>query len=143
MVVKLFGVGSVLEQQLTYVVIGARYRGDWIFVRHRDRVTWEMPAGHIENGETADQAAVRELFEEAGVVRSSLDHICDYAVTIDQETGYGRLYGATVHEFESILKFEIEELSFADNLPGALTYPEVQTVLFQRVKSHFQSAGQS
>jgi len=59
--------GTIAESQLTYVVMGARYRDEWIFVRHKERVSWEMPAGHIEPGETADQAAERELLEEAGM----------------------------------------------------------------------------
>jgi len=130
--------GSIDESKLTYVVIGALYKGDWIFVRHQERKTWEMPAGHIENKESADQAAVRELFEEAGVIRSSLDHIHDYSVTVKGHTGYGRLYAATVLELESKLEHEIAEVQFTNELPPQLTYPEVQTILFNRVNTHFQ-----
>jgi len=130
--------GTIDGSELTYVVIGARFKGQWIFVRHQERTTWEMPAGHIENDESADQAAVRELFEEAGVIRSSLDHIYDYSVTVEGHTGYGRLYAATVLELESKLEHEIVELQFSDELPPELTYPEVQTILFSQVKQHFQ-----
>ncbi|MCK5136323.1 MAG: NUDIX domain-containing protein [Bacteroidales bacterium] len=135
---RIFLPGTIVGSKLTYVVIGAQYRGDWIFVRHQDRVTWEMPAGHIENDESAGQAAVRELFEEAGVVNSSLVHICDYMVSIHQKIEYGRLYGAIVNELDPILEHEIVELYFSDELPSELTYPEVQTLLFARVKQHFQ-----
>jgi 8-oxo-dGTP diphosphatase len=135
--------GTIRESDLTYVVIGAHYRGDWIFVRHRDRETWEMPAGHIEQGESADQAAVRELYEEAGAVRSSLDHICDYSVTFNGKTEFGRLYGAMVEELEPGLEFEIEERLFTDSLPQNLTYPDVQTVLFNSVILHYLGADQS
>ena len=124
--------GRFEEHVLTYVVIGARYRDHWIFVRHRERDTWEMPAGHIEPGERADRAAVRELFEEAGVVSSHLEHICDYAVTAGGVTDYGRLYTAKVLELEKTLEYEIAEITFVDELPSALTYPEVQGVLFER-----------
>ncbi len=130
--------GTIGASELTYVVIGARFKGHWIFVRHRDRTTWEMPAGHIENDESADQAAVRELFEETGAVRSSLDHIHDYSVTVEGHTGYGRLYAATVLKLESKLEHEIVELQFSEKLPSELTYPEVQTILFNKVKQHFQ-----
>jgi len=129
--------GAVEESDLTYVVMCARYKGDWIFVRHVERETWEMPAGHIEKGESADQAAVRELFEEAGVVRSNLAHICDYSVTVQNKTDYGRLYGAFVEEMDPRLEHEIAELLFSDQLPRNLTYPEVQTILFERAKRHF------
>jgi 8-oxo-dGTP pyrophosphatase MutT (NUDIX family) len=32
-----------------------------------DRSVWVLPKGHIEHGESPDQTAVREIFEEAGV----------------------------------------------------------------------------
>ena len=47
--------GSIDESRLTYVVIAAREKEMWVFVRHRDRSTWEMPAGHIEKNESADR----------------------------------------------------------------------------------------
>ena len=132
-VTKLLSPGTIDEHLLTYVVMGARYRDQWIFVRHRDRQTWEMPAGHIEPGETPNRAAVRELSEEAGVVNSSLTHLCDYSVTAGGNTGYGRLYLAEVDELDPQLEHEIEELKFTSELPLELTYPEVQTTLFARL----------
>lgn len=127
--------GLVPEKDLTYVVMGASYRDQWIFVRHRDRVTWEMPAGHIEPGETPDQGAVRELYEEAGVIRSSLTHLCDYSVTVGAKTEFGRLYRATVEEMDVALEYETAEVMLTHELPSSLTYPEVQKVLFDRASS--------
>jgi len=129
--------GRFGEPELTYVVIAARHRNRWIFVRHSERDTWEMPAGHIESGERALQAAVRELFEETGAVRSHLEHICDYEVIASGLTEYGRLYIAVVHELEALPEYEIAEITFADKLPSPLTYPEVQGVLFERARGHF------
>lgn len=125
--------GLIPEADLTYVVMGARYRERWIFVRHRERSTWEMPAGHIEPGETPHRAAVRELYEEAGVTRSSLIHLCDYSVTVGAVTEFGRLYRATVEKMEAVLEHETAEVMLAAKLPSSLTYPEVQTLLFSRV----------
>jgi 8-oxo-dGTP diphosphatase len=123
--------GSVPDSKLTYVVMAATYYGEWIFVRHRDRTTWEMPAGHIEPGETPVQAAVRELFEEAGVFRSSLTHLCDYAVTAGERTEYGRLFKADVEEMTEVLEFETDEILLTGELPAELTYPDVQPALFR------------
>lgn len=135
---RIFPPGTFDGSELTYVVIGAQYQGEWIFVRHQERTTWEMPAGHIDNHESPDQAAVRELTEETGAMNSSLAHICDYSVTVEGHTGYGRLYGAKVNELDPILEHEIEELKFSNELTTELTYPEVQTILFNQAKQYFQ-----
>jgi 8-oxo-dGTP diphosphatase len=128
--------GSVDESELTYVIMGARYLGQWIFVRHRDRLSWEMPAGHIEPGEGPDRAAVRELYEETGVVKSSLTVISDYSVSQEGKTAFGRLYCAEVHELEALPEHEIEEIKMSRELPSHLTYPEVQTRLFSLLTLH-------
>ncbi len=125
---------SIDEGKLTYVVIGTREGDNWIFVRHRDRISWEMPAGHIEPGETADQAAVRELYEETGTVDSTLNYLCDYEVQVNNNTEYGRLYGAYVVSREELPEHEIGEIRFDKKLPDNLTYPEVQKVLFKKLE---------
>jgi 8-oxo-dGTP diphosphatase len=131
---RILSPGSIEEARLIYVVIGARQHGRWLFVRHAGRITWEMPAGHIEPDESADQAAVRELYEETGTVRSSLDHLCDYEVSVRGRTEYGRLYRAEILEREERLEYEIAEVILSQELPESLTYPEVQTILFDRVR---------
>lgn len=136
LVTRVLPPGSVDDTELTYVVMGARYRGEWIFVRHRERQTWELPAGHIEAGEGPDRAAVRELYEEAGVVNSSLKVISDYSVMLEGKLAKGRLYLAEVKELEALPEHEIEEIEFALELPSDLTYPEVQTLLFSLLTLH-------
>ena len=133
---KVLPPGSVDDSKLTYVVMGARYQGQWIFVRHQQRQTWEMPAGHIEADEGPDRAAVRELFEEAGVVNSSLTVKADYSVTDGGKSAFGRLYYADVKELEPLPDHEIEEIKFSGELPSHLTYPEVQTMLFSLLTLH-------
>jgi 8-oxo-dGTP diphosphatase len=135
-VTRLLPPGSMNDSQLTYVVMGARYREQWIFVRHHQRSTWEMPAGHIEPGEDPDGAALRELYEEAGVVTASLTVVSDYSVTVGGKTGYGRLYHADVKELGPLPEHEIEETKLSMELPARLTYPEVQTALFSLLSLH-------
>jgi len=50
----------VNHEQGTAAVIGRLDR--------RGRLLWSLPKGHIEAGETAEQAAVREVEEETGII---------------------------------------------------------------------------
>lgn len=39
----------------------------WIMVRHKNR-GWELPGGNIRRDESVEEAALRELFEETGLL---------------------------------------------------------------------------
>ena len=115
--------------KLKYSVIAAQYRGKWIFCRHKARTTWEIPGGHIEPGETSDQAAFRELWEETGAVKADIIPVSIYAFN-----DYGVLYFAEVTELGPIPDHsEIEEIELFDQLPDNLTYPHIQPYLYEKV----------
>ena len=40
--------------------------GEVLFLRNKQRGTWEFPGGGIENSETTENAAAREFLEETG-----------------------------------------------------------------------------
>ncbi len=71
--------------------------------------------------------------EETGAVRFNLICIATYSVTINDETGWGRLYIADVFQIGSIPDIsEIAEREFSDHLPENLTHPEIQPHLFNK-----------
>lgn len=128
--------GEVRDDQLQFAVIAARYQDKWIFCRHKERNTWEIPGGHREQGESIEEAAMRELKEETGAVNANLRKIGIYAVTKERTTTYGALFLAEISELANLSQdSEIREVQLSDILPDELTYPEIQPALYYRVQS--------
>lgn len=123
--------------RILFSVIVTRYRNKWIFVRHRKRVTWEIPGGHVEEIETPDEAASRELKEETGASEFTVECVAVYSVRENGTTGYGKLYFADVKKLDPIPDdSEIAELIQLDKMPEKLTHPLIQPLLFRRVAEY-------
>jgi 8-oxo-dGTP diphosphatase len=131
----------VPDTKLIYSVISAKFDDSWIFVRHHERLTYEIAGGHIEEGETSHEAACRELMEETGALRFNLECVATYSVDKDGITGFGRLYLAEVFELGNIPDIsEIAEVILSDHLPEKLTHPDVQPHLFNRTLEYLDMA---
>jgi 8-oxo-dGTP pyrophosphatase MutT (NUDIX family) len=46
------------------IVIGP---GNKVVVVNQNQDSWSLPKGHLESGEDAEQAAIREIYEETGI----------------------------------------------------------------------------
>jgi 8-oxo-dGTP diphosphatase len=66
--VSFYNENEIQDELLKFAVIAARYQEKWIFCRHKERVTWEIPGGHREVGEDILDTARRELYEETGAI---------------------------------------------------------------------------
>ena len=123
---KIYPFGTLEEYK--YADVLALYKGKWIFCKHKQRNTWEHPAGHIESGETPLETAKRELYEESGAVDFDIEPLFDYLVTGEFNganiDGNGQVYFATVHTLGELPSgSEMEKIDFFDSLPNDLTYP--------------------
>ena len=131
---------EVADELIGFAVIIAKTNGKWIFCKHRERDTYEVPGGHREIGESVLDAAKRELVEETGAVDFDINPVCIYSVkgktkvNPDEESiSYGGLYVADIFSFEE-LHSEIESLLITDVLVDNWTYPLIQPKLIEEAK---------
>jgi len=71
---------KVDDDLLKFAVIISISNGKWVFCKHRERDTYEIPGGHRETNETILETAKRELQEETGAVDFKIMPICVYSV---------------------------------------------------------------
>lgn len=131
-------IGTVDESKLKFVVMGARYRDKWVFVKHKERETFEFPGGHIEKGEEVLEAAKRELKEESGAETFSIEPTCEYYVERDGERSYGRIHMAYIDVLGELPNMEIESVHMFEQLPEKLTYPDIVPTLFKKMESNLK-----
>lgn len=128
---------AVNDNLLKFAVIIARHEGKWVFCKHRERDTYEVPGGHREDGEEILDTAKRELAEETGAVDFEISPVCVYSVTGKNrvnETGeetFGMLYYADILSFDQELHSEMERVELFWELPEKWTYPLIQPLLIQ------------
>lgn len=85
-----------------HVWIICRYQDQWLLTKHKDR-GMEFPGGKVENGETAEEAAIREVKEETGAEVDDLVYIAQYHVegkggTVTKNVYYAKISTLTEQE---------------------------------------------
>lgn len=127
---------TVEDELLKFAVIITKSNGKWVFCKHWERDTYEVPGGHREAGENIDDTAKRELYEETGAIDYSIKPICIYSVVREEEgtETFGKLYFADVFEFEGQLYREIEKIILTKDLIDNWTYPLIQPKLLEEAK---------
>ena len=129
---------TIDEKLLKYAVIIARHEGKWVFCKHRERRTYEVPGGHREPGEQIGETAVRELYEETGALDFEIEPVCVYSVVssddFDGEETFGMLFWADIATFEKELHSEMEKIIFTEKLVDKWTYPQIQPKLIEEAR---------
>ena len=94
-----------------------------LLIRRADNAEWALPAGAMELGESIGECAVRELFEETGLVATSLEPFAFYSGA--RFTGTN-MYGHTYQVFSTafwVRSWTGELARVTDETTDAMFYP--------------------
>ncbi|WP_042222759.1 RNA deprotection pyrophosphohydrolase [Oceanobacillus manasiensis] len=93
--VKLSFLNQPFSNDPRHVWVICKYRDKWLLTKHKERGL-EFPGGKVEIGETAEQAAEREVMEETGGTIKDLYYIGQYYVYGKREHVAKNVYFAIV-----------------------------------------------
>ena len=132
---------QIEDELLQFAVILAKTKGKWVFCKHRERDTYEVPGGRREAGETILETAKRELREETGAIDFTLKPVGVYSVKgktrynqHEEDEKFGMLFVADIFSFEPELHSEIEKILICDQLVENWTYPDIQPRLLEEAE---------
>ena len=135
--VKTFELGFCNEKEYTRVVCVSKYKDKYVFSYNTKRNGWEIPGGHIEDNETWEEAAKREMYEETGATKINVEPVCVYKIS-----SFGLLCYCEILEMEDLPKeYEMDKIMLSDTLPDNLTFPDAYKLYFETVKNYINSKG--
>lgn len=92
----------IIEKAEEYIEEGGRY----------DKTPWEVPGGKIEDGETPEEAAVRELKEETSLEAEVRDSTADFYENVQVGQDY------KVRFYPVLLEVKEKEVSLSEEHEG-------------------------
>ena len=131
---------NVSDELLKFAVIISKTNGKWVFCKHKERETYEVPGGRREVGESIIETAKRELVEETGAIDFDMKPVCVYSVKgktrvneNENDESFGMLYFADIYSLGEINR-EMEKILITDTLVKDWTYPLIQPKLIDEAK---------
>jgi ADP-ribose pyrophosphatase YjhB (NUDIX family) len=64
---------DAIAEDVCVSIVLARHEKGMVLVRNSHRSIWELPGGYVDPGESASDCALRELFEESGLIGSEIE----------------------------------------------------------------------
>ncbi|MFO1444256.1 nucleoside triphosphatase YtkD [Bacillus sp. Bva_UNVM-123] len=98
-IVKLAFERNAFSKQPNHVLVICQLEDQWLLTKHKKRGL-EFPGGKVEQGESIEEAARREVKEETGAVVKELQFIGEYEVSHLDATFVKRIYYGVVDKVE-------------------------------------------
>lgn len=136
---------EVEDSLLHFAVIIAKHDNKWVFCKHKNRNTYEVPGGHRDVGEDILETAKRELYEETGAREYNITPVCIYSVygndgvIYNKTESFGMVYYADIKTFDTLPSFEMEKIELFHEIPKDLTYPAVHPLILAKVDEKMNS----
>jgi ADP-ribose pyrophosphatase len=123
---------AIVRHRPSVVLLPLRDDGKLILVRQYrasvDRELWEIPAGGVDEGESPEQAVVRECEEEIGLRPGRMERLCGMFPTpgfCDEELLFYRLWDLRLPASDSPHRADADE----DIKPFAVTVDEARLMV--------------
>ena len=131
-----------LGMEARHVLVVLKYNGKWLLTRHSIRGI-EFPGGKAEEGESIEEAAIRETIEETGVTITDLVKVAEYVVHSDSTFCKAVFTGKvtqideqpTLHETEGAMWLTSDELDQCEELSFHMKGTGME-IIRERVEEH-------
>lgn len=127
----LINFNDVMDSEITSVVIITKYKGKWVYCKHRERTTYELPGAGRGKGETLEETARRVLYEQTGAKNFELIPVGIYEA---EAKTYGMLYFSDIITIGPKPANEIARICYLDEHPAQQTYPQLHPRLVDEAK---------
>ncbi|PFP27890.1 nucleoside triphosphatase YtkD [Bacillus sp. AFS073361] len=87
------------QEKAKHVLVICQHGDEWLLTNHKQRGL-EFPGGKMESGETLEEAAQREVFEETGAILTELIFLAEYKIFDPEKSFVKTVFWGNVKRIE-------------------------------------------